>query len=72
MAFTLTTLAVVAKQRGSRRHPTMASVLWFNLNQPLDFTYMPSAMGLERVLDWASLWPSRTGVIVINGDGSTL
>ena len=41
-------LVVIAKHRGKRVViPPMASVpVWFGLsNQPLDFTYMPSAMG---------------------------
>ena len=54
MAMTLDeALAEIAKHRGQRIViPTMASVpVWFGLsNQPLDFTYMPSAMGLG--LSW--------------------
>jgi len=69
-------LAVVAKHRGSRVViPTMASVpVWFNLsNQSLDFTYMPSAMGHGTGLGLGiALAQPEHGVIVINGDGSTL
>ena len=69
-------LAVVAKLRGERIViPTMASVpVWFNLsNQPLDFTYMPSAMGHGTGLGLGiALAQPQHGVIVINGDGSTL
>ncbi|HEV8059831.1 MAG TPA: thiamine pyrophosphate-dependent enzyme, partial [Gemmataceae bacterium] len=69
-------LAVVAKHRGQRVViPTMASVpVWFELsNQPLDFTYMPSAMGHgpELGLGIALAQPDH-GVIVLNGDGSML
>ncbi len=69
-------LAVVAKHRGQRVViPTMASVpVWFGLsNQPLDFTYMPSAMGHgpELGLGLALAQPDH-GVIVLNGDGSML
>lgn len=69
-------LAIVAKHRGQRIViPTMASVpVWFGLsNQPLDFTYMPSAMGHgpELGLGLALARPDH-GVIVLNGDGSML
>jgi thiamine pyrophosphate-dependent acetolactate synthase large subunit-like protein len=69
-------LAVIAKHRGQRIViPTMASVpVWFGLsNQPLDFTYMPSAMGHgpELGLGLALAQPQH-GVIVLNGDGSML
>ena len=69
-------LAVIAKHRGQRIViPTMASVpVWYGLsNQPLDFTYMPSAMGHgpELGLGLALAQPDH-GVIVFNGDGSML
>lgn len=69
-------LAVIAKHRGKRIViPTMASVpVWFGLsNQPLDFTYMPSAMGHgpELGLGIALAQPDH-GAIVLNGDGSML
>ena len=69
-------LAVVAVERGSRIVvPTMASVpVWFKLsNQPLDFTYMPSAMGHGPALGLGlALAQPEHGVIVLNGDGSML
>ena len=54
---------------------TMASIaIWPQLsNQPLDFAYMPSAMGQGPALGLglALAHPER-GVIILNGDGSML
>jgi sulfopyruvate decarboxylase subunit beta len=77
MAMTLDdALAVVAEHRGLRIVvPTMASVpVWFGLsNQPLDFTYMPSAMGHGPAVGLGlALAQPEHGVIVLNGDGSML
>jgi len=52
-------LDVLAKHRGKRVViPTMASVsVWPQLSDtPLDFAYMPSAMGQGPALDWDSPW----------------
>jgi thiamine pyrophosphate-dependent acetolactate synthase large subunit-like protein len=69
-------LEVLARHRGERIViPTMASIaIWPQLsNTPLDFAYMPSAMGQGPALGLglALAHPER-GVIVINGDGSML
>jgi sulfopyruvate decarboxylase subunit beta len=69
-------LQVIAAHRGQRIVlPTMASVgEWPGLSDtPLDFTYMPSAMGAgpSLGLGLALAQPDR-GVVVINGDGSML
>jgi thiamine pyrophosphate-dependent acetolactate synthase large subunit-like protein len=69
-------LEVIAQHRGERMViATMASIgLWPWLsNQPLDFAYMPSAMGQGPALGLglALAHPER-GVIVLNGDGSML
>jgi sulfopyruvate decarboxylase subunit beta len=69
-------LQVIAANRGQRIVvPTMASVgEWPHFSDtPLDFFYMPSAMGAGPALGLglALAQPDR-GVIVINGDGSML
>jgi sulfopyruvate decarboxylase subunit beta len=69
-------LDVLAQHRGERIViSTMASIgLWPQLsNGPLDFAYMPSAMGQGPALGLglALAHPER-GAIVVNGDGSTL
>jgi sulfopyruvate decarboxylase subunit beta len=69
-------LEVVAHHRGNRIViPTMASVgVWPQLSDtPLDFAYMPSAMGHGPgvALGLALAQPDR-GAIVLNGDGSML
>lgn len=69
-------LEVLAQHRGERIViATMASIaIWPQLSDgPLDFAYMPSAMGQGPALGLglALAHPER-GVIVINGDGSML
>jgi thiamine pyrophosphate-dependent acetolactate synthase large subunit-like protein len=69
-------LEVLAQHRGKRIViTTMASVsVWPQLSDsPLDFAYMPSAMGQgpSLGLGLALAHPER-GVIVVNGDGSML
>jgi thiamine pyrophosphate-dependent acetolactate synthase large subunit-like protein len=69
-------LEVVASHRGCHLVlSTMASVgIWPTLSDtPLDFAYMPSAMGAGPALGLglALAHPER-GVIVLNGDGSML
>jgi thiamine pyrophosphate-dependent acetolactate synthase large subunit-like protein len=69
-------LEVLARHRGSRIViTTMTSIgLWPALSDtPLDFAYMPSAMGHGPALGLglAMAHPER-GVIVLNGDGCTL
>src|SRR5689334_24870236 len=69
-------LEVLAAHRGRRIViTTMSSVgIWPQLsNTPLDFAYIPSAMGHgpDLGLGLALAQPER-GVIVINGDGCTL
>ena len=69
-------LEVVAAHRGQRIVvTTMSSVaVWHNLSDtPLDFAYIPSAMGQgpPLALGLALAQPGR-GVIMINGDGCTL
>ncbi len=69
-------LEVLAAYRGQRVViTTMASVgVWPGLSDtPLDFAYMPSAMGQGPglALGLALAQPDR-GVIVVNGDGSML
>src|SRR5262249_51728506 len=69
-------LAVLAAHRGNRIVVTpMASVgLWPGFSDtPLDFSYMPSAMGEGPALGLGlALAQPQRGVIVINGDGSML
>lgn len=69
-------LEVLAEHRGQRIViTTMGSVgIWPGLSDtPLDFAYMPSAMGHgpDLGLGLALAHPEH-GVIVVNGDGSTL
>src|SRR5947209_3636691 len=69
-------LEVLAQHRGERIViATMASIgLWPQLSdRPLDFAYMPSAMGQGPALGLglALAHPER-GVIVLNGAGSML
>ena len=69
-------LEVIAQHRGERIVlATMASIgIWPQLSDtPLDFAYMPSAMGQAPALGLglALAHPER-GVIVLNGDGSML
>jgi sulfopyruvate decarboxylase subunit beta len=69
-------LEVLAQHRGERIViATMASIgLWPRLsNGPLDFAYMPSAMGQGSALGLGlALAHPEHGVIVLNGDGSML
>jgi thiamine pyrophosphate-dependent acetolactate synthase large subunit-like protein len=69
-------LAVLAAQRGSRIVITTMSAggVWPQLSDtPLDFTYIPSAMGQGPSLGLGlALAQPKRGVIVINGDGCTL
>ncbi len=69
-------LEVLAQPRGERIViSTMASIgVWPQLSdQPLDFAYMPSAMGQGPALGLGlALAQPEHGVIVINGDGSML
>src|SRR5947209_17364135 len=69
-------LTVLATHRGRRIVvTTMASVgQWPGLSDtPLDFNYMPSAMGEGPALGLGlALAQPQRGVIVINGDGSML
>jgi thiamine pyrophosphate-dependent acetolactate synthase large subunit-like protein len=69
-------LEVLAQHRGERIVvATMASIaLWPQLsNGPLDFAYMPSAMGQGPALGLGlALAHPHRGVIVLNGDGSML
>jgi thiamine pyrophosphate-dependent acetolactate synthase large subunit-like protein len=69
-------LEVVASQRGDKIViTTMSSVgIWPSISDtPLDFAYLPSAMGHapSLALGLALAQPKR-GVIVLNGDGCTL
>src|SRR5262249_22610894 len=69
-------LEVLATRRG--RHivlTTHGSVdLWVSLSDtPLDFSYVPAAMGLGPSLGLGlALAQSRHGVVVVSGDGSLL
>ena len=69
-------LEVVAEHRGDRVVvATMTSVAeWTQLSDsPLDFAYIPSAMGQAVPLGLGlALGQPRRGVIVLNGDGSML
>jgi thiamine pyrophosphate-dependent acetolactate synthase large subunit-like protein len=69
-------LAVVAAHRGGRLVvTTMTSVgIWPSLSDtPLDFAYLPSSMGQGSALGLGlALAQPERGVIVLNGDGSTL
>src|SRR5205085_3036672 len=69
-------LEVLARHRGDKVViTTMTAVgLWPQLSDtPLDFAYMPSAMGHgpSLALGLALACPGR-GVVVVNGDGSML
>jgi sulfopyruvate decarboxylase subunit beta len=69
-------LEIVARHRGERIIITTMSAagIWPQLSQsPLDFAYVPSAMGHAPSLGLglALAHPGR-GVIVLNGDGCTL
>ncbi|MCS6852876.1 MAG: thiamine pyrophosphate-dependent enzyme [Gemmataceae bacterium] len=69
-------LEVLAEHRGRRLViTTMGSVgIWAQLSDtPLDFAYMPSAMGHAPGLGLGlALAQPQRGVIVVNGDGCTL
>jgi thiamine pyrophosphate-dependent acetolactate synthase large subunit-like protein len=68
-------LAVVAEHRGEQVvMATMASVgVWPTFSDgPLDFAYMPSAMGHAPGLAQGLALATGRGVIVLNGDGCTL
>lgn len=69
-------LEILAKHRGDRIVlTTMSAVgLWPAISDsPLDFAYMPSAMGHGPSLGLGlALANPKRGVIVVNGDGSTL
>ena len=69
-------LEILAQHRGQRIViPTMASIaIWPLLSDtPLDFAYMPSAMGQGPTLGLGlALAQPERGVIVLNGDGSML
>jgi thiamine pyrophosphate-dependent acetolactate synthase large subunit-like protein len=69
-------LEVLAQHRGERIVvTTMASIaIWPQLSDsPLDFAYMPSAMGHGPALGLGlALSHPEHGVIVVNGDGSML
>lgn len=69
-------LTVLAKYRGERIVvTTMTSVgVWPALSDtPLDFAYIPSAMGHAPALGMGlALAQPRRGAIVVNGDGCTL
>lgn len=70
------TLEILAAHRGQRVViTTMSSVgIWPSLSDtPLDFTYIPSAMGQGPALGLGlALAQPQHGVIVVNGDGCTL
>src|SRR2546421_10256526 len=69
-------LSVLARHRGDRVVvTTMTSVgVWPSLSDaPLDFAYIPSAMGHGPALGLGlALAQPQRGVIVVNGDGCTL
>ncbi len=68
-------LEVLARHRGDRVVvTTMTAVgVWPALSDtPLDFAYMPSAMGHGPALALGLALASGRGVIVVNGDGSML
>src|SRR3989442_15722995 len=69
-------LEVLAKHRGERIVVTTmtATGIWPQLSDsPLDFTYIPSAMGHAPALGLGlALAQPERGVIVFNGDGCTL
>src|SRR5687767_10455026 len=68
-------LEVLARHRGDRVVlTTMSSVsIWPQLSDaPLDFAYIPSAMGHGPGLALGLALASGRGVVVVNGDGCTL
>src|SRR5947209_8550808 len=68
-------LEVLARHRGDKVViTTMTAVgVWPRLSDtPLDFAYMPSAMGQGPGIGLGLALASGCGVIVINGDGSML
>lgn len=68
-------LEVVARRRGDKVVlTTMSSVgIWPELSDtPLDFGYIPSAMGHGPGLGLGLALASKRGVIVLNGDGCML
>jgi sulfopyruvate decarboxylase subunit beta len=69
-------LEILARHRGARLVvTTMGSVgVWPELSDtPLDFAYLPSSMGQGPALGLGlALTQPKRGVIVVNGDGSTL
>src|SRR3954454_11414002 len=68
-------LEVLARHRGDRVViTTMAAVaIWPSLSDtPLDFAFIPSAMGHAPDLGLGLALAQRRGVIVVNGDGSML
>jgi sulfopyruvate decarboxylase subunit beta len=69
-------LEVLARHRAGRVViPTMASIApWMELSDtPLDFAYIPSAMGQGPALGLGlALARPERGVVVLNGDGSML
>ncbi len=69
-------LEVLAQQRGERIVlTTMSSVaIWPQLSdEPLDFHYIPSAMGHGPALGLGlALAQPHRGVVILNGDGCTL
>lgn len=68
-------LEVLAQHRGERIViTTMTAVaIWPTLSDtPLDFAYIPSAMGHATSLGLGLALAQRRGVIVANGDGSML
>lgn len=71
----LEALRPIAQHRGDQLViSTMAAVgVWPTLSDgPLDFAYMPSAMGHAPGLAQGWALATGRGVIVLNGDGSTL
>jgi thiamine pyrophosphate-dependent acetolactate synthase large subunit-like protein len=69
-------LEVLARHRGERIVVTTmtAAGVWPELSDtPLDFAYLPSAMGQAPALGLGlALAQPRRGVVVVNGDGSML
>jgi len=68
-------LEIVARRRADKIVvTTMTSAgIWPELSDtPLDFPYLPSAMGQGPALGLGLALAQERGVIVVNGDGSTL
>jgi thiamine pyrophosphate-dependent acetolactate synthase large subunit-like protein len=68
-------LEVLARHRGDRVVVTTmtAVAIWPGLSDtPLDFAYLPSAMGQAPALGLGLALAQKRGVIVVNGDGSML